>query len=314
MRIKTVTNENRSLTVGVLMGGTSSERDVSMTSGTHIADSLERTGFQVKRIVLEKDVLPDDARSSDVIFPALHGGFGENGGIQECLEAAGLPYIGSGPESSRICMDKEATKLALKEAGLIYPKSMTLVEPGQTLDTGMHLPLVVKPTQGGSSVLLYICNTQEEFDEAMVKALESGEEAMIEQYVSGTELTVALLDGEPLPPVEIVPPNGVYDYDAKYVYANGKTQYFCPPRDLGPLACDQLSQVAKRAWDALGMTDLGRVDIIMARDYTPYILEANTLPGFTPTSLVPKAAGQAGITYDELCAHLVLTAYERGPR
>ena len=311
MQLKTFENVHKEMTVGVLMGGTSSEREVSLSSGNEIADALERTGFSVTRMDLTEDALPDAARRCDVIFPALHGGFGEDGGIQRLLEEAEIPYVGSGPESSRLCMDKGATKKALADVGLPSPASVVLEDAGMTLDLNMKLPLVIKPTTGGSSVLLFIVRNQREYMDAIDQAVDSGEEIMIEQFVEGSELTIALLDGHALPPVEIVPPNGVYDYDAKYVYDNGKTHYFCPPRDIGPMLVDKLKTVAEKAWTALGMRDLGRIDVILDAGYTPFILEANTIPGFTPTSLVPKAAAQAGIGYDELCTHLVLTALER---
>jgi D-alanine-D-alanine ligase len=311
MQIKTFEESHKQVTVGVLLGGTSPERDVSITSGTQIAEALARAGFSVRRIDVTEDALPEEAMSCDVVFPALHGGFGEDGGIQQLLEDAGIPYVGSGPESSRLCMDKNATKAALAAVNLPTPPSMVLKEAGMTLNLGMKLPLVIKPSSGGSSVLLFIVKNQNEYLDAIDQAMASGDKIMIEQFVEGAELTVALVDGEPLPPVEIVPPNGVYDYDAKYVYDNGKTQYFCPPRNIGPQMVERLQSVAKKAWDVLKMRDLGRIDIILDSSYTPYILEANTLPGFTPTSLVPKAAAQAGIGYDELCTHLVLSALER---
>ncbi len=305
-------SEHEKLKVGVLMGGTSSERDVSLKSGKAIADALAADGFQVLGIDLEEDKVPFEAKSCDVVFPALHGGFGEDGGIQELMNELDIVYVGSGSEASRAIMDKEATKRILKEASLPVPRGRVLRDAAETFPEGLRFPVVVKPNSGGSSVAMNLVRQQHEWGPALAAAFNEDPIVLVEELLRGPEVTVGLIDGVPLTPVEIQPPGEFYDYDAKYTYANGKTQYFCPPQNVPREWWGNLKDIARDAYYALGARDLLRVDLMFTEiGGDPVILEANSIPGFTATSLLPKAAAEAGITFTELCTHLVLTALQR---
>jgi D-alanine-D-alanine ligase len=313
LKLRTFQPTHRDLKVGVLMGGTSTEREVSLKSGGAIAAALEQTGFTVVRLELNADALPAAARACAVVFPALHGGFGENGGIQQCLEDAGLPYVGSGPATSRTIMDKEATKAVLRQAGLPVPRGVVLTAVTDALPAGLAWPVIVKPNCGGSSVGLTLVPRPEQLPAALRLVFRHEPGALVEEYLTGPELTVGLVDGEALPPVEIVPPAKVYDYDAKYTYAHGKTEYFCPPKSLAAQQNAELLRLGRAAYQALGVRDLVRVDMMLdTPGGQPRILEANSIPGFTGTSLLPKAAKEAGVSFEQLCTHLVLTALARG--
>ncbi len=303
---------HRDVKVGVMMGGTSSEREVSLNSGRAILEALEQAGFQVRPIVLDANALPDTAREFDVIFPALHGGFGEDGGIQDLLDDANIVYVGSGPQASRIIMDKTETKAVLRGAGLPVPGGRLLNNSAETFPEELRFPVVVKPNSGGSSVGMSIVRNPHEWGPALSEAFREEPVVLVEQLLRGQELTVGLIDGEPLTPVEIVPPGDFYDYDAKYTYAFGQTQYFCPPHTVTDDRWDELKDIARDAYHVLGARDLLRVDLMLDKPHgRPKILEANSIPGFTATSLLPKAAGEAGISFEQLCTHLVLTALER---
>jgi D-alanine--D-alanine ligase len=306
---------HRDLKVGVLMGGTSTEREVSFKSGAAIATALEQVGFNVVRVELNADELPAATRQCQVVFPALHGGFGENGGIQQLLEDARLPYVGSDPATSRTIMDKEATKVVLRRAKLPVARGGVVTSVSAALPAGLSLPVIVKPNCGGSSVGLTLVQALDQWPDALRKVFQHEPGALVEEYLTGPELTVGLVDGEPLPPVEIVPPAKIYDYDAKYTYAQGKTEYFCPPKSLTPAQSDELMELGRRAYRALSVRDLVRVDLMLdTPGGKPRILEANSIPGFTGTSLLPKSAKQAGISFEQLCTHLVLTALVRGAK
>ncbi|RMD80680.1 MAG: D-alanine--D-alanine ligase [Lentisphaerae bacterium] len=312
MNLLSLTPEMPEISVMVLMGGSSSERDVSLISARGVCDALKRSGFKVTAYDIREPVLPSGIDNVDVVFPVLHGGFGEDGTLQALLESEKIPYVGCGPTASRLCMDKYACKQTLNNAELPVPFGMLIAESATTLDARLSLPFVMKPNFGGSSVGLHIIHSRDEFFSVYDQIQPEKDPVLLEEYIEGTEITVGLLDGKPLPPVEICPPGTTYDYDAKYLYKHGKTQYLCPPRSLDEATVHKAQDLAAIAWKVLDARDMIRIDMIVQKETAiPYILEANTIPGFTPTSLLPKAAEVAGISYDALCTHLVLCAWNR---
>ncbi|MCJ8330221.1 MAG: D-alanine--D-alanine ligase [Lentisphaeria bacterium] len=308
MQVKTFSDTTRNIKIAVLLGGTSSERDVSIKSGTAVAEALESIGANVSRIDLTSDTLPANITDYDVVFPVLHGGFGENGGIQQLLEDAQVPYVGSGPEPCRIMISKQLTKDVLEKAGLPIPKGIMITQ-GIPFPDDMDLPLIVKPNNAGSTFGLTIVKSPEQWDTALELAFSEDTEVVVEEFVTGHELTVGMIDGHALTPVEIIPPGEIYDFDAKYEYKNGKTEYHCPPLNIAEELLPMLKQQAVDSWNVLNARHLLRVDMILDPNTgISKILEVNNLPGFTSTSLLPKSANEAGIDFPQLCTHLVLSA------
>jgi D-alanine-D-alanine ligase len=304
-------SEPTRLGVAVLMGGPSREHDVSLQSGAAVAAALREAGCQVFEVPFDTPTLPPLPDGTDVVFPALHGRFGEDGQIQALLEAEGWPYVGCGPVASQLIIDKCATKEALRQRGIPTPAGQVFTTPDAPLPA--HLPVIVKPSHEGSTIGLTLVRETKEWESALAAALECGDPVLVEEYVEGVEITVGLLDGEALPVVEIVPPNGLFDYDAKYVYRRGKTHYHCPPKHVSQAAQQQAREFGATAFSALRARDLLRVDMIVPADgRPPTVLEANSMPGFTATSLLPKAARVSGLAFPELCLKLVHAAWQRG--
>lgn len=301
------------LKIAVLKGGDSSEREISLKSGAAVAEALRTAGFSVIEIDLPRAEITEEMRQSDVVFPVLHGGFGENGEIQALLETADIPFVGCGSETCRLVMDKIATKKWM-DAHAIPNAAWTLRHrnaPDQSIPSNMTLPLVVKAPSQGSSVGVTIVKTPEAWSHALEVAYQFGDDALIEAFVKGTEVTVGVINGDPLPLVELRFKGEFYDYDAKYTYKNGQTEYLCPPPDL-PEAVQRLAQkYAVTFAKACGMCDLIRVDFIIDAQGIPYALEGNAIPGFTASSLVPKAAKASGISFPELCAKLVMRCAQK---
>ncbi len=306
----------------VLGGGPDAERPVSLTSARAIAEALGSC-YTVNLETIDRLSLGDLARMpGDVIFPALHGSYGEGGPLQDVLEADGRPYVGSGPASSRACMDKLGTKLVCASLGIRTPRAGVLDSRDDGLP--MPLPLVVKPTHDGSSVGLHMCRTQADWERAKAAVRADvcehpGRCYMAERLVAGRELTVGLAgrlggDGgggdslEALPVVEIAPACGVYDYQAKYERTD--TSYTVEPA-LPLEVAEGIREDSLRAAQALGVRDLARVDFVLDDDGELWLLEVNTMPGFTPTSLLPKAADARGLSFEGLCEHLIQLALSR---
>jgi len=304
----------RALDITVLMGGPSTERDVSLDSGRAIADALERVGHRVSR----DDILPTDTRALDregvdVVFIALHGEFGEDGHVQALCEDRGLAYIGSGPRASELAMDKAAAKQVFRREGLATPDWIIVEEyddpaEGAERVAAMDMPVVVKPVSGGSSVDVTIARDADARDRAMENLLDTYSRAMIEQFIDGRELTVGILGGQVLPIIEIVPPEEFYDKAAKYTDCG--TQYvFDHGLDAGAVRATQAAALATH--DALGCRDLSRADIMLDAAGTPWVLEVNTIPGFTSHSLLPMAAARVGISFDQLVDGIAAMALAR---
>lgn len=330
------------MNIAVLLGGTSPERHVSMASGKGIAQALTSAGHNVtvydvalganalvdpatlqlptelapsydelqklsnKEIITAVQSLPSDI---DVAFMALHGAPGEDGTVQAILELQGIRYTGSGVLASALAMDKAMSKRVFEHYGIGTPRwfvvnagEVGLEELRSKVDYYTAYPVVVKPNDGGSTVGLTIVDDETGLMAAYELAGRYGKTILFEEFIEGRELTVAILGGESLPVVEIRPKSGIYDYTNKYTA--GRTEYFCPaelPRSIE----EELRELARRAHNALGCRGYSRIDFRLDADATPYCLEANTLPGMTATSLVPKAAAAAGIDYQGLCERII---------
>ncbi len=302
--------------VGVLMGGYSSEREISLKSGTAVAESLKRQGGEVVSIditVRDKEKITSLVRSYnlDVAFIALHGRLGEDGTIQSILEEIGVPYTGSGVEASRLALDKVLAQDLFQKSGIQVPAHISVYRQEAAHHAGLiqgidFFPVVVKPAREGSSIGITLVPGLEALQEALNKAWKYDDKVLIEQYIKGRELTVGILGDEALAPVEIRHKAEFFDFKAKY--SSGTTEYIIPahlPQELS----DKIRQTALAAHRALGCADFSRVDFILAGNGAWYVLEVNTIPGFTSTSLLPKAARVMGIDFDRLCLQLAGLAY-----
>jgi D-alanine-D-alanine ligase len=303
------------LDITVLMGGPSSEREVSLASGRAIADGLRKAGHQVTTAdISPTDTSALDREGIDVVFIALHGDFGESGQVQALCEQKQLRYIGSDPRSSKYALDKAASKQLLLHAGLATPRWMVieLFHPPalrQRWLGELPPPVVCKPVDGGSSVDVTIARDPDQRDRAVEDLLDNYGRAMIEQFVAGREVTVGILGDQPLPVIEIVCRGEFYDYQAKYADDAGTEYRFDHGLDadtVGRLQADALA-----AHRALGCRDLSRVDFILDPAGTAHVLEVNTIPGFTSHSLLPKAAQRAGIAMDRLVDRIARMAMTR---
>ena len=293
--------------VAVLYGGRSAERDVSLATGKACADALRARGLDVTLVDAGLD-LAERLRGmgADVAFLALHGRFGEDGCAQGLLESMGIPYTGSGVLASAMGMDKVVSKLVFRDAGLalapyrVFPRARAAAVTVADLPFG--LPAVVKPACEGSSVGVHVVKEPGQLAPALADAATFKGDVIVEQYLRGQEVNVAVLEGEALGTVEMVPSREFYDYVAKYT--PGMTTYHVPAR-LSPEGTARVSRDAETAYRALGCAGAARVDFIVTPDGTPHILEVNTLPGMTGTSLVPKIAAGRGIPFPELCERLL---------
>ncbi|MEX2571393.1 MAG: D-alanine--D-alanine ligase [Gemmatimonadota bacterium] len=324
--------------IAVLLGGTSAEREVSLASGLAVVEALRERGHTVSAIDTargyvprenEGELLPEgvhaappedldsvlspgaigeiaELRDAELAFLALHGGIGEDGRLQALLELNGVRYTGTGPLGSGIAMDKDVSKRLLRDAEIPTLPWRVARAPDFAYDRGtiaeaVGFPCIVKPSRQGSSVGLAVVEMVEELDAAIEEAARYDSEVMIERYVRGRELTVSIVGDEPLPPVEIRPKKGIYDYESKYTA--GMTEYLCPAPIPGEITA-QAQLYAFRAFRVLKLSGYARIDFILAQDKL-FCLEANTLPGMTATSLLPKAAAATGLPFAELCDRIV---------
>ena len=299
---------DKTMRIGVIKGGLSAERPVSLESGAAVARALRRRGYDVVEVDATRD-LPRKlvAEGVQAAWIALHGRFGEDGCVQGLLEVMGIPYTGSGVRASSVAMDKVATKrVAAALGGDVVLASDWTVRRGEALPTEVDLPVFVKPSVGGSTLGAMPAHTLEELEVAVREAHRFHDEALIEEVVEGDEITVAVLDGRALPVVRIVPKSGLFDYEAKYT--KGLTEYEVPGA-ISESAAARASVVARVLYRALQCRGLCRVDfIVRARDDLPVLLELNTIPGMTEMSLSPMAAAATGIGFDELVEQILLAA------
>ena len=295
--------------IAVLMGGKSSEREVSLVSGRNVVEGLRSLGrYEVVGIDLTEenlDALPDDV---DAVYVALHGGWGENGGVQAALNARAIPYTGPGVKASEIAMDKIKTKLVLEMKG-VPTAAWSLASP-DTPASPLPLPVVVKPPRDGSSVGISKVSSPEQWAGALAEAFratpasrEGERTVLVEEFVPGREFTVGVLDGEPLPVIEIVAEGGWYGYEEKY--RSQATRYpFLEDDVLAP----KLRRLAVDAYRAVGCRGITRVDFRVSPLGRAYVLELNTSPGFTSHSLVPKAGMHLGLSFGEVCERILNSA------
>jgi D-alanine-D-alanine ligase len=337
------------LKIVLLCGGISPERDISLASGKNVAHALRSKNYEVcvidpaygsdqpgeetifsfsikteapktnnrevfaqrKYIEAVQNVIPDDA---SLVFVALHGTWGEDGKIQALLEFRGIPYTGSGVLASALAMDKLVSKWIFKECGIQTPPWITIRKNYELqfvtseIDRQFGYPVVVKPTNQGSTVGMAIVQNDTLIQDAIETAFRFSDTIIIEMYVPGREITVSILDGKALPIIEIRPREGYYDYKSKYTA--GMTEYLVPA-PLDDNLTKQFQDIATRAFTVLGCKGFGRVDFRLNETGEVYCLEANTIPGLTNTSLVPKAARAIGIEFGELCEQIALDALKR---
>lgn len=298
-------------TVGVLMGGVSREREVSLRTGTAIANALESAGYHVKRIDVGYDAPQQILHADiDVAFIALHGTYGEDGSIQGVLEYMRIPYTGSSVTGSAVAMDKVLSKAVARQHGIrVAGDQVVCVRDdaswAEQVQCNLQFPVIVKPAREGSTIGMHIVQSAGELPAALRSAGQHDQKLLIEEFVEGAEVTVGILDGEVLPSIEIIPDSGFYDYTAKYT--KGATEYVIPAR-IPEAVRDQLASWTRELWVAMECSGVARADYIVPESGAAVLLEINTIPGMTETSLVPKAAHQAGKSFTDVCETILRTA------
>jgi D-alanine-D-alanine ligase len=309
--------------VAVLKGGSSLERQVSLRSGARVEDALERLGHEVVPVDVGADLI-ERLRGArpDAAFVAMHGRDGEDGTVQELLEILGIPYTGSGVLACTRTMDKVLTKHLLVDAGLPTPEFFSFNESaferlgaGQTLpaiEERLDFPIVVKPARGGSALGIKFARDAGDVPGALVNAFSYDDRVLLERHVTGRDLAVSIVDGQPLPIVEAVPvEEDFYDFEARYEI--GRTRFVCPA-ELPADASSRASAIALAVYKLLGCYGFARVDLMLEEPSGDlYVLEANAIPGLTETSLLPQAADAAGIGFDSVVARVLELAFERVP-
>ena len=313
-------------TVVVLAGGLSHERDVSLRSGRRVSEALRSQGWDVVEADVDSALVPRLAELRDaVVLPVLHGEAGEDGALREVLALLGVPFVGSVGSASRVAFDKSIATTVVAEAGVRTPVQVALPheifrELGaaalvRALGEQVGFPMMVKPSRGGSALGCSKVSRAEELPAAMVGAYAYGAVAVVEEFVEGTEVTVAVVDRgagpTALPAVEIRPDSGVYDYTARYTA--GATRFLCPA-EIEPALTTGCADLALKVHEVLGLRDLSRTDLIIDRTGKPVFLEVNVAPGMTETSAVPLAIEAAGWSLGRMCADLVRVAAARGGR
>lgn len=292
--------------IAVVMGGISSEREISLKSGSGVFESLDREKYEPIKVVIDEKTdiitkIPDDV---DFAFLALHGKFGEDGCVQSVLETRDIPYSGCGPLSSAMCMDKNISKKICKASGIptadwITVKSIEEIDYDRIEEMGY--PVFVKPNSGGSSVATFMIKEKAGIEDAVRQGLEVDTEVMIEQYLPGEECTSFILDGEVFPTVSIKSEQEFFDFEAKYSSDNGAVEEVVY---LEESLQNKLNEYSRMCWDAFNCRAYVRVDFIISNG-VPYVLELNTLPGLTATSLIPRSAAAKGLSYSQLLDKLI---------
>jgi D-alanine-D-alanine ligase len=305
--------KKRKQKIAVLMGGPGSERNVSLATGRGVSKALRSAGNEVIDVDVrdENFPLPKDV---DLAFNCIHGTFGEDGQLQKILEARGVAYTGDGVEESRIAFDKILSKQKFREHKVATPES-EVIDAGQR--PKMSLPLVVKPARQGSTVGIVIVRKEDELDSALKEAAKYDRKLLVEKFVSGRELTIGILGDQALPILEIIPKGGFYDFNTKYPFLNpqagASAEHVCPATvDAG--LTKRIQELALQASRALGLVVYGRVDVLLSDKSEPFVLEVNTIPGMTETSLLPEAAAAAGISYVDLCRRIIELSRAREER
>ena len=291
-----------SLKVGILMGGPSEERNVSISTGGAVSKACVENGYLVTEFSFRNDYKKylNEMDDHDIIFNALHGGIGENGSVQAWMDENGIKYTGSGSLASSLCMDKAKSKEIAKGKGIDTPKWQLLTNPDDEIE--IKSPFVVKPNDQGSTVGLSIVKNQRSIKSAIRQALKYGTEVIIEEYIDGKELTIPIIGNRPFPVVEINPQHDLYDYECKYT--PGMSEYNCPA-ELDKILLNKIEYNTTILFEVFGCSIYARADYILDKSGIPYFLEMNTLPGMTSTSLVPKSANAKGLTFKQLIAKII---------
>jgi len=319
----------------VLKGGNSNEREVSIQSGTAVTDALTTAGYKVREVIVtelqEVEALIKEIKdlNQTVIFPVFHGGYGEDGRIQKLFEENKVFFVGNSSKSCDLAMDKEKSKKIMIEKGLPTPKYAIIANPAirsellhsdtaklraqatPQLPENLTLPVIVKPPEEGSTVGITLVRHEVEWEAALKKSFKYSAKALVEEFIKGREITVGIVGDKVLPVVEIQFPGPLFDYDAKYEHKHGETLYICPPETISAEVQKKAQEVALNFAKALEVRDLTRIDFMVDENDDIYILEANNMPGFTSSSLLPKSALEAGISFPQLCGTLVQSAYKR---
>ena len=333
-----------SLKVVVLTGGTSEERDVALASGAQVARALASRGHEVLCVDTAQGVLPSsevdrliedgvapqapppesldllktgdttaltrapELQDTDILFPALHGGTGEDGTLQALLELAGIPFAGSGRLGCTLAMDKEVAKSLFRAVGVPTPDWLAGPAPFEEVEAALGLPVIVKPPSGGSTLGLALAQDRSEFQAAVDDALRYEDRILFEKYVPGRELTVGIVGDQALPVGEIVPAHTLFDYECKYQPGLAEEIF---PADIPSALADRLKELALQVHRCLFLRDFSRVDFILDERGKPWCLEANALPGLTAQSLLPRGAAAAGIDFPDLCDRIARLAFDR---
>jgi D-alanine-D-alanine ligase len=295
------------LKITVMRGGPSAEREVSLSSGAAVAQALRSRGHEVFELDPREPgwTLP---RGTEVVFLALHGTYGEDGTVQAELDKVGAVYTGCDAEASRIGFDKVRTKQQCVAMGVPTARFTVIDKPGASWPMGWNPPVVLKPVRQGSSVGLRFVDRVEEWSAGLAEAMRYDSQVLVEEKIPGRECTVGILGNQTLPLVEVRPKAGIYDYKTKYTA--GTTDYLCPA-PFDDATTKRVQEAGLGAFRAIGGRDYSRVDVMVRANGDPVVLEVNTLPGMTETSLLPKAAAAAGIGYAELCEQMVNLALRR---
>lgn len=296
----------------VLAGGTSDEREISLRSGEAVATALENSGHEVATLDPADglETLLPKLQNADVVFPALHGEGGEDGTLQAFLEKNNIPYVGPDSKSSALCFDKARYTELLRDNNILVPET-ALVDLGQFQDSGLSKkPFVLKPNDGGSSIDTFIVREMSSSDDAAIaQAFGRHKKLLLQELIHGDEITVAILGSQPLPVIEIIPPeNGEFDYENKY---NGQTQELCPPKNVDEKLQAEAQKLAMQVHELTKCRDMSRTDIMVTPSDELYVLETNTIPGLTGESLLPKAAGESGLDMPAMCDKLIKLALQR---
>jgi len=298
--------------LSVLAGGPGSEREVSLRTAASIAAALRGCGYQVGEIDVRGPgfQMPEGTAAA---YIAIHGTFGEDGALQEELESRGIPYTGAGPAASRLAFDKILSKHAFAAAGVPTPRH-TVADRANPPAEPPIFPCVVKPPREGSSVGVHLVRDPSKWTAALADVFQFGPSALVEELIEGRELTVGILDGVALPVVEIIPKSGFYDLSNKYPWMSGAAgcDYQCPA-NLDEATAAAVQQAALAAHNALGIEAYSRVDVLLDAANRPFVLEVNTIPGMTETSLLPKAAAAAGISFPDLCLKILSASLQARP-
>ena len=289
--------------VSVLMGGTSAERGVSLKTGKAVMNACLELGYEATPVDFngEYSSILNDLKYSDIVFNALHGTVGEDGTIQSWLDENNIYYTGSGPNSSRLCMNKNESKKIVRKNNYLTPDWFAIDNNDKKITSetikSIDFPCIVKPNAQGSTFGLSIVNDYNELMDAIKLAGQYDETSLIEEYIIGREITVGILDNKALPIVEIIPDHQLYDYECKY--SPGMSQYVCPA-EIEPQKEKQIQEDSEKIFKLLGCSGYGRIDFLLDKNGKHFFLELNTLPGMTSTSLLPIAANQAGKSFAEL--------------